>query len=187
LPGYGWIFPTGESSANVGVGIAARALGKKNLQKLFAGFLSDRHLKERFRSARMVEGSLRAWLIPMGSFGRRRSRGNVLLAGDAGGFADVLTGEGIYHALRGGECAAQAAEQTLGLKTGDGRAGELYEKLWRRIFPPAESWLGSMIQRRVVGEFFLNFHVRRASGKPAMARNLASILCHQKTKMRLLF
>ncbi len=187
LPGYGWIFPIGEDSANVGVGIASRFLKKKDMNKLFHSFIwGNPPLRQRFRKARLVENSFKGFPIPFGTLGPRRSHKNVLLLGDAGRFADVLSGEGIYYALRGGECAAEAIHK--GLNAGESeKICEFYEKLWRRALDPKEYLIGNLLQRWVIGEFFLNLNVRRACRNPVMARNLASILCHEKTKVRLLF
>jgi geranylgeranyl reductase family protein len=188
LPGYGWVFPTGEDSANVGVGIASRLLKRKDLRELFRVFIEEnRSLRERFQGARLVSDSFGGWPIPLAGFGTRRSRQNVLLLGDAGRFADVLSGEGIFYALRSGECAAQAVHQSLNIPGGTDRAGEIYEKLWRRAFDPKEYWIGNLLQRLIIRESFLNWNVTRAGENPVMARNLASILCHEKTKLRLLF
>lgn len=188
LPAYGWIFPTGEDSANIGVGISSRFLKKKDLKKLFHVFIREnRFLKEKLRKAQFIKNSFKGWPIPLGTFFPRRSHKNVLLVGDAGCFADFLTGEGIYYALRGGECAAEAVH--TGLKTPGGivRMGEVYEKLWRKAFKSGEYLIGKIFQRFIITEFFLNFNVRRALRNPIMAQILASILCHQKTKIRLLF
>jgi flavin-dependent dehydrogenase len=188
LPGYGWIFPIGADAANVGVGIDSRFLKKRDMKKLLHTFIRENPaLRERFHRACLVENSFKGFPIPMGTFGLRRSHKNVLLLGDAGRFADILSGEGIYYALRGGECAAEAIQE--GWKNGRGseKMGNLYEKLWRKAFSPREYLIGNLLQRLVIGEFFLNLNVRRACRNPIMARNLASILCHQKTKMRLLF
>jgi len=188
LPGYGWVFPTGEDSANVGVGIASRHLKEKNIRNLFQTFVEGSlFLKERFREARMVENSLQGGPIPLGSFFRRRSRENVLLVGDAGGFTDVLTGEGVYFALRSGECAAAAIHSALSSPGGAEKAGRVYEGLWRNALPSREFLFGSLVQRLIVREFFLNRNIARAVKKPSMARDLASILCHQKSKIGLFF
>jgi flavin-dependent dehydrogenase len=61
---------------------------------------------------------------------RRRAAGNVLLVGDASGYLDALTGEGIGVAL------AQAA--ALADCIAAGRAGD-YERAWRRA--SRKSWL----------------------------------------------
>ncbi len=188
LPGYGWVFPTGEDSANVGVGIASCHLKEKNIRNLFQTFVEGNpFVKERFREARMVENSLQGGPIPMGSLFRRRSRKNVLLVGDAGGFTDVLTGEGIYFALRTGECAAEAIHSALSSPEKMEKAGQVYEGLWRNALPSREFLFGSLVQRLIVREFFLNRNIARAVKKPSMARDLASILCHQKSKTGLMF
>jgi geranylgeranyl reductase family protein len=188
LPGYGWVFPTGEDSANVGVGIASRHLKAKNIRNLFQTFVEGSpFVKERLREAQMVENSLQGGPIPLGSFFRRRSRKNVLLVGDAGGFTDVLTGEGIYFALRSGECAAEAIHSALGSPGEVEKAGRVYESLWRKALPSREFLIGALVHRLIVREFFLNRNIGRAVKKPSMARDLASILCHQKSKIGLLF
>jgi geranylgeranyl reductase family protein len=188
LPGYGWVFAVGETSANVGVGISLPLLKGNDLKKLFRFFVSENpSLKERFRGAKLAEGSVKGWPIPLGTFSRKRGHKNLLLVGDAGHFADVLSGEGIYFALRGGECAAEAVDAAFQMRGGPDRAGEIYEKLWRRSLRAGEYAIGNLLRKSVLKEAFLNFNVRRARKNPVMARNLASILCHEKTKMRLLF
>jgi geranylgeranyl reductase family protein len=188
LPGYGWVFPIGEDSANVGVGIASRHLKEKNIRNLFQTFVEGNpFVKERLKEARMVENSLQGGPIPLGSFFRRRSRKNVLLVGDAGGFGDVLTGEGIYFALRSGECAAEAIHSALSSPGEMEKVGRTYESLWRNAFRSREFLFGSLAQRLIVREFFLNRNIARAVKKPSMARDLASILCHQKSKIGLFF
>jgi len=181
LPAYGWIFPTGEDTANVGVGISPPFLKKKNIRKLFQEFVE---LDERLRRARLVENSWKGWPIPLAAFFARRSRQNVLLVGDAGHFADFLTGEGVYYALRSGECAADAVHAGWNFP---GRIGEIYERLWRKAFPYRECLFGKVLRRLILTEFFMNFNVRRARKNPLLARNLAAILCHQKARIRLLF
>jgi len=52
-----------------------------------------------------------------------------LFAGDAGGFVNAYTAEGIYYAMVSGELAGRALARTAG----DGEAaGPVYERLWRR-------------------------------------------------------
>ena len=49
----------------------------------------------------------------MGEVKRRPGRGPVLLAGDAAGFVDPITGEGIGWAIHSGALAAEAAAAAL--------------------------------------------------------------------------
>ncbi len=69
---------------------------------------------------------------------------NWALLGDAAGFADPVTGEGIYYALRSAELFADAY-----LK----RTPEQYEQLWRNDFG-AELRRASEMRRRFYGNFW---------------------------------
>jgi flavin-dependent dehydrogenase len=55
---------------------------------------------------------VRGHLIPCGGFPRCLGRGRALLAGDAAGFVDAFTGEGIALAIRSGRLAAEALAAT---------------------------------------------------------------------------
>jgi flavin-dependent dehydrogenase len=69
---------------------------------------------------------------------------NWALLGDAAGFADPVTGEGIYYALRSAELFAAAYLQGN---------PESYEKLWRRDFG-GELKRASQMRRRFYGNFW---------------------------------
>lgn len=56
----------------------------------------------------------RGHLIPCGGYQRALGRGRVLLAGDAGGFVDAFTGEGISLALQSGRLAAEVLAGSSG-------------------------------------------------------------------------
>jgi flavin-dependent dehydrogenase len=55
-----------------------------------------------------VRENFTPFLIPVGGPLRPPARGRVLLAGDAGGFVNGFTAEGIYYAMVSGELAADA-------------------------------------------------------------------------------
>jgi len=102
--GYGWLFPKG-GVANLGAGVspAQRARLKPILQKLHAD-LGDRVGKEILATtggAIPVGGLLRPW----GRLGETL----VLLAGDAAGLANPVTGAGIAAAVQSGRLAGEMA------------------------------------------------------------------------------
>jgi flavin-dependent dehydrogenase len=67
---------------------------------------------------------------------RRAVDDGVVLVGDAAGYYDPFTGQGIYRALRGAELAAPVIQRAL--RSGDASMGALmpYERAQRRAFAP---------------------------------------------------
>ena len=188
LPGYTWIFPTGEHSANVGAGIMNRFADQKGIKKLFDLFLSkNRFARRKLKGAAMVEGSLKGWPLPTGSFPAKRGRGNVLLAGDAGSFIDPMSGEGIYYALKSGELAASAVHGGLAEKTRGKTAADIYEQLWRQKFLWQDFRPAYLLQHLLTQKTVINYAIRRAKASPANAKTLAGAISHIYPKGRLLW
>ncbi len=110
--GYGWVFPEVEGVSNAGVYLrrdAYRATGN-TLHALMDAFIA-RH-PERFEGAERI-GSLRTWSLPIAPATFPASAPGLLVAGDAGGFVDPLSGEGIWQALYTGKLAGQIAAEAL--------------------------------------------------------------------------
>ena len=116
--GYGWLFPKG-AVANVGVGISvdgALADDKSTRRGLKAMLLA---LLTRLAKERRIGTSgwaLTGGAIPVG--GRLKSVGKlgetaVLLAGDAAGLTNPVTGAGIASAVQSGTMAGRAAADFL--------------------------------------------------------------------------
>jgi flavin-dependent dehydrogenase len=72
---------------------------------------SDPVLRARFEGARMVTRPM--VLGPLAVDVRPHAVDGLLLAGDAAGFIDPMTGDGMRFAVRGGELAALSALQAL--------------------------------------------------------------------------
>src|SRR5204863_9551515 len=66
-----------------------------------------------------VRNNFTPFLIPVGGPLARPGRGRVLLAGDAGGFVNAFTAEGIYYAMVSGDLAARAIIETPRAPAGD--------------------------------------------------------------------
>ncbi len=78
---------------------------------LTATLARDPMLAERFASARMAAPPV--VLGPLAMDVRASAIDGLLFAGDAAGFIDPMTGDGLRFAIRGGALAAQAALQAL--------------------------------------------------------------------------
>jgi len=118
--------------------------------------------------ARRVAGAERVTPIEaMGPLAYRVTaprHGGVLLVGDAAGFYDPLTGEGVFSALRGAELAAETAGRALG--RGDSSAAALaeYGRARRRVFADKQRFtraLQFMIARRRLSNATARFLARR--------------------------
>jgi flavin-dependent dehydrogenase len=72
---------------------------------------ADRGLRDRFAGARRVSDV--SVLGPLATIATGAGVPGLLLAGDAAGFIDPMTGDGLRFALRGGELAAAAALREL--------------------------------------------------------------------------
>jgi len=170
LPGYGWVFPTGERSANVGVGVyfgELRRTGRK-LRDILNDFIgSAPAVAARFRHARPV-GRAIGWPLPVSSARRRTVFDGVMLAGDAASLVDPLTGEGIYTALVSGRSAARSA--LAALRDGDVSAYALrsHEREWRE---KVGGYLGAgrVLKNLAKSAWLFNVVVRRAGENPEHA------------------
>ena len=114
LPGYGWIFPLGDGTANVGLGIlnTSKAFQNIDYKHSMKAWLSNMPEELGFRDENLV-APIRSAALPM-CFNRKPhyTRG-VLLVGDSGGMVNPFNGEGIDYALEAGRMAAETAVQAL--------------------------------------------------------------------------
>src|SRR6185295_14506908 len=107
--GYAYIFPK-RDHVNIGIGYvlshyrAAIDRAPYDLQRSFVAALRDRGIVV----GDSVRKNFTPFLIPVGGPLREPGRGRVLVAGDAGGFVNAFTAEGIYYAMVSGDLAAQA-------------------------------------------------------------------------------
>jgi geranylgeranyl reductase family protein len=125
--GYGWIFPKGDH-VNVGVGGWAHE-----------GPRLRHHLRVLCREygveLEQLSG-LQGHHLPMRRPGIVLARGRALVAGDAAGALDPVSGDGIFEAL---VTARLAAEHTLALLHGTAESLEPYELAVRRELDPLAS------------------------------------------------
>ena len=101
--GYGWIFPKGD---HVNIGLYSYAADEKIDRARLAAYIRSRY------GDVPAEGVIGQHA----GFGAARhtiSATRIFLIGDAGGFADPLTGEGIYFAIVSGQAAAEAIETAM--------------------------------------------------------------------------
>lgn len=170
LPGYGWVFPTGPASANVGIGIYVGEMRRHPLKlpAILDDFIASvPRARERFTRARRI-GALAGWPLPVSSVNRPTVFDGAMLAGDAASLVDPLTGEGIWTALVSGRSAARAALESL--RSGDASRQALgsHEREWRAT---AGGYLasGRVLKNLAKSAKLFDLIVRRASESPYYA------------------
>ncbi len=103
VPGYGWMFPCGDGTVNIGVGALSTMKGFKqlNLNRLLDSYRSL--VRDSWDIGPNLERP-RAWRLPMSTV-KRHGPGWVAI-GDAAGLVNPMNGEGIDYGLESGMLAA---------------------------------------------------------------------------------
>ena len=123
--GYVWVFPTSETTANVGIG------GEGKPVKPYLNRFIKKH-PDMFGNAQAL--NINAAPIPIGGLLSNALDNNLLICGDAAGQVIPLTGGGIHSSLAGGKLAGKV--MTEALSEGDTSARRLrrywdeYETSW---------------------------------------------------------
>lgn len=128
IRGYGWIFPK-ENNINVGI-ISYDHLAsphiKLNINGIFNDYISllkkSGLLPTHVKSMHMGGG-----LVPYQPV-KKPYADRLLLCGDAAGFINPITGEGIYYALASGEIAGNTASKAIELQKFDERTLSEYNE-----------------------------------------------------------
>jgi geranylgeranyl reductase family protein len=135
-PGYAWVIPLTGDLANIGLGVRAdvcRRAGVR-LQKELGRFVAEHPALSKRMGQAKAEGPVQGW--PLTAYGsvQRLSGAHVLFLGDAGGFIDPLSGEGIFGAMQSAWIAVDVVRQALhrGTFTADFMA--TYDERCRRFF-----------------------------------------------------
>ncbi|HEX4594069.1 MAG TPA: geranylgeranyl reductase family protein, partial [Bryobacteraceae bacterium] len=108
--GYGYVFPK-MSHVNLGVGFKLDYYLSNLRGEHYAhhsNFVEDL-LSKQLVAGRSNRSNFRAFPLPISGPLPRTHAGRILLSGDAGGFVNALTAEGIYYAMVSGEHAARTA------------------------------------------------------------------------------
>jgi len=135
--GYAWVFPKGDRTANVGLGISGDESAKRRPEAFLDDFIADR-----FPGAAVVSRTVGG--VPCSGGLKRIVADGLMIAGDAAHMANPITGGGIINALIAGKYAGETAaaalertgkaeERSLGRysKQCDRRFGAMNRRCWR--------------------------------------------------------
>ncbi|MDI6866436.1 NAD(P)/FAD-dependent oxidoreductase [Methanoculleus sp.] len=142
--GYLWIFPKGDRTANVGIGISGRRSRDGSRAKDYL----DRFVAKNFPNGKMIEAIVGG--VPVCRPLECTVADGLMVVGDAARVVDPITGGGIGNALFTGRLAGQVASDCIA--AGDCSKGALmaYDTGWRN------SKMGAAIERNYkVKEYFV--------------------------------
>ena len=170
--GYCGIAPLGDEEANITFVLDQAEMGGAGRG------LADFYLRTLERWPRLRERLGHASLTsppraigPLALAARRVSAPGAVLVGDAAGFYDPFTGEGVTLALRGAEIAAEVAHRALANGATDLR---LYDRL-RDEATRDKFRLNRLLQRVVAWPALANAVAKRLSRRPDLADRLVGI------------
>lgn len=115
LPGYSWIFPVAENTANVGLGMRLDYFKRHqgDLKEMLDHFLSMPDIKRRLKPGATLQ-RMKTWQLNFGSQkGLQHVFDGALLIGDAAGFINPLTGGGIHNGMISARLGAQTVDEAL--------------------------------------------------------------------------
>lgn len=104
----------------------------------------------------------------------RRAGPGYLLVGDAAGFLDQFTGEGLYCALRGAALAADPTDRLLATGDEERFVGD-YERARRAVFQSKE-WLTRVILLFVDTPAQVDYAIARLARGPDLALHFGNVL-----------
>jgi len=133
--GYGWVFPK-NNHLNIGVGsfgqVDTGLDEKMNLldcYKSYLQFLQNNNIIPKNLKDTKIKGGA----IPIYPF-EKTYGDRVILIGDAGGFVNSISGEGLYYAMASGEDAAIVIAEALDVGRFDEGFLSKFQKLWKKDF-----------------------------------------------------
>lgn len=165
---YVGLAPLGGGRLNVGMALPMDGASRQPARQRFEAAIAAIPAV-----ARRLEGKRRLTPIrgasPIGHRVARAAGPGWMLIGDAAGFIDPFTGEGIYRALRSARAAADA------LADGDEGAGERYLAERRGAFA-AKDALTWLVQGMLAAPPLMGYALRRLAARPDAAARLGSAL-----------
>jgi menaquinone-9 beta-reductase len=167
MPGYGWIFPVGDGTVNIGVGLLStfrefKSVNTTHLLDAYAHQVADRWEID----ADNPECKATSGRVPMGGSVGPKAGPSYLVIGDAAGSVNPFNGEGIDYAYETARMAAAVLHEAI--DAGDPTALQRYP---------------SMLEDEY-GEYFKVARLfARVIGRPALMRELTRAGMHSRTLM----
>ena len=167
MPGYGWIFPVGDGTINIGVGLLStfknfKDVNTSHLLDSYAHMVADRwEIDPTQPECKATSGK-----IPMGGSVGPKVGNTHIVIGDAAGSVNPFNGEGIDYAYETAHIAADVLHDALVAK--DAMILKRYDQLIEEEY----------------GQYFKVARLfARIIGRPVLMRELSRVGIHSRTLM----
>jgi geranylgeranyl reductase family protein len=165
--GYIGLAPLAHGRLNVGMALPLDGTRRSAEERFSAAIASIPAVADRLRGVRRLTPIRGA--APIGHRVARAAGPGWLLVGDAAGFIDPFSGEGIFRALRSARAAATA------LAAGDRGVEDRYLAARRTAFAGKDA-LTWVVQAMLAAQPLLGYALRRLDRRPALADRFGSAL-----------
>jgi flavin-dependent dehydrogenase len=167
LPGYGWVFPVGDGTVNIGLGLLStyRDFKSVNTTQLLDAFATSLGERWEIDPGRPLQKPA-AGKVPMGFSVGPQVGPTYLVVGDAAGAVNPFNGDGIAYAYETARLAAEVIHEAL--TDNDALALQRYPKLLNDEY----------------GQYFKVARLfTEVIGRPALMRELTRVAMHSRTLM----
>ena len=167
MPGYGWIFPVGDGTVNIGVGLLSTFRDFKSVNTTHLLDAYAHQVAERWEiDPGNPEVKATSGRIPMGGSVGPKAGPSYLVVGDAAGSVNPFNGEGIDYAYETARMAAQVLHEAL--VSNDPSVLQQYPRMIDDEY----------------GEYFKVARLfARIIGKPTLMRELTQVSMNSRTLM----
>ena len=167
MPGYGWIFPVGDGTVNIGVGLLSTFRDFKSVNTTHLLDAYAHQVAERWEiDAGNPEEKAARGRVPMGGSVGPKAGPSYLVVGDAAGSVNPFNGEGIDYAYETARMAAQVLHEALAAND-----------------PTVLQQYTRMVDDEYAEYFKVARLFARVIGRPVLMRELTRVGLHSRTLM----
>jgi flavin-dependent dehydrogenase len=173
-PGYTGIAPVGHNRANVVLVVDRNYLIGVNVEQFFMTTVLGNRLRERILGGGTPVEKIRT--VDSLAYSVKKIRcGGLLLVGDATGFIDPFTGEGIYLSLRSSQLAVEVVENAFDKSDFSSRQLQSYDLIRKKEFRK-KNILSKFLQRLIYRPYLCNRVVETLATQKELSSLLVGVI-----------
>jgi geranylgeranyl reductase family protein len=178
LPGYGWVFPLGDGSVNVGLGSVSSTARSSGIdyRDLFKRWIVNTPDSWEFTPENQ-DGPIRGAALPMAFNRKPHYRDGLFLVGDSGGMVSPFNGEGIAYAMQAARYTADSIVQGFARPTAASREAA-FEQYPVRLAADVGGYfnLGRVFVRLIEHPEIMRICTRYGLPRPALMKLVMKLL-----------